>query len=270
MYAAREIFRNSPLQYVVLEIKYPYAPRLRQNGTRDDILIDLDDVLPIVKQQQHMTMTGQLGGPVSQQVEQVPNAYNTARTTRLAITANALTLDTTDYTTFEEFRRLAYRCLEALGKHAAPAAIDRVGLRYFDEVRVPDPIKDVRDWSGWVADPLVIAASIDSGHQAVGLQGLVQYTTGQHRSLTLRFAAVPDGSMISDEPLKRRDSPQNGPFFALDFDSFWEPPVDVSPGWDLESLMTVIDELHVPVGTTFQTVITEKLRDSVLRRDPNA
>jgi uncharacterized protein (TIGR04255 family) len=270
MYAAREVFRNSPLQYVVLEIKYPYAPRLRQNSTRDAILIDLDDVLPIVTQQQHVTMSGTVGGPVNQQVEQVPHAFNAARTTRLAITASALTLDTTDYTNFEEFRKLANHCLEALSKHASPAAIERVGLRYVNEIRVPDPVKDARDWSGWVADALVAAASIDSGHQTMGLQGVVQYATGEHRSLALRFGAALDGSLMGDGPLKRREYTQSGPFFALDFDSFWEPPVDVSPSWDLESLMTVIDELHVPVGATFQAVITDKLRDSVLRRDPDA
>jgi uncharacterized protein (TIGR04255 family) len=270
MSAAREVFPSSPLQYVVLEVRYPYAPRLRQDGTRDAILIELDDVLPIVKQQQHVTMTGPVGGLVNQQVEQVPRAFNAARTTALTIMANAITFDTTDYKTFEEFRALANRCLEALAKHASPAAIERVGLRYINEIRVPEPITDARDWSGWVTDALVAAAAINSDHRAAEFQGAVQYATGENRNLTLRFGAARDGTVIGDEPLKRRESPKEGPFFFLDLDSFWEPPVDASPSWDLETVMAVIDELHSPIDATFQAAITDKLRDSVFRRDPNA
>jgi len=269
MYPAREVFPSSPLEYVVVEIKYPYAPRLRQNETRDAILIELDDLLPIVKPQPHVTMTGVVGGPVSQQVEQVPRASNTSRTIGLTVMPNALTLDTTHYSTFEEFRLLVTRCLHALGKHTSPAAIERVGLRYVNEVRVPDPIEDVRDWSGWVADALVAAATVDSGHLATELQGAVQYTTGEHRKLTLRFGAVHQGSLIGDGALKRREPIKDGPFFFLDLDSYWEPPADESPSWDAEAVMTVIDELHVPVGAMFQAAITDKLRDSVLRRNPD-
>lgn len=268
MYAAREVFPNSPLEYAVAEVRYPYAPRLRQDGIRDAILLELEDLFPILKPVQLLTVTGAVGGPVSPQFDQVPRAFSRSRRTGLAVTANALTLDTTDYNTFDEFRSMINRCLLAVDKHASPAALERVGLRYVNEIRVPEAIIDARDWRGWVADVLVGPATLDNSHGALELQGAVQYTTGQDQRLTFRFSAAREGSVVGDGPLRRRNTPGSVPFFVLDLDSYWEPPTDMSPTWASETVMKIIDELHEPVGAAFQSAITDKLRESVLRRNP--
>lgn len=266
MYADREVFLNPPLVYVAAEVRYPYAPRLRQQDIRDAILIDLEDLFPILRSQPQLTMTGIVGGAVSQQMDQVTRAFNRPSNAAVSVTANTLTIDTTAYEEFTEFRSVISRCLAAVDQHASPAAIERVGLRYINEVRVPENITDVREWRGWIADALVDVPAMTADYQAVNLQGAVQYTTGEHRSLTFRFAAAPAGSMIGNEPLKRRHFPPEGPFFALDLDSFWQPPPDESPDWALDTIMTVMDQLHGPIGATFQSAITDKLRDTVLRR----
>lgn len=266
MYAAREVFPNSPLEYVAAEVRYPYAPRLHQAAIRDAILLDLEDIFPILRPQQHLTVTGTLGGPVSQQVDQIVRAFSRSGTTGLGLTASALILDTTGYSTFEDFRLTLSRCLAAVDKHASPAAIERVGLRYVNEIRVPDTIKDARDWRGWISDRLVDVTTIDKQHEVVGLQGAVEYTTGNDRSLTLRFNSAQEGTVIGNEPLKRLDPQPKGPFFVLDLDSFWQPPTQASPLWSVETIIAAINELHDPVGATFQSAITDKLRDSVLRR----
>ncbi len=265
MYAGREVFPNSPLEYVAAEVRYPYSPRLRQQDVRDAILVELEDLVPILRSQQRLRMSGIAGGAVSQELDQFTRAFNRASTLAVAVTANTLTVDTTTYEEFPAFRSVLDRCVSALDKHASPAAVERVGLRFINEVRVPSAITNVRDWHGWITDGLVDVAALNPDHEAVSLEGAVVYTTGEHRSLTFRFVAAPAGSMIGNEPLKRRRPSPDGPFFALDLDSFWQPPVEASPAWAVETIMAVLDQLHEPIGATFQSAITSKLRDTVLR-----
>lgn len=266
MSSGREVFPDPPLEYVAVEIRYPYAPRLRQQGVSDAILIELDDLFPILRPQPHLTMTGIVGGAVDQHVEQVTRSFNRSSTSAVSVTANALTVDTTAYQKFSPLRSIVSRCLSAVDKHASPAAIERIGLRYVNEIRVPVPIADVRDWRGWVADSLVDAAAVISDHKAINLQGIIQYEIGANRLLTLRFAAAPSGAVVSNEPLKRRRQSPGGPFFVLDIDSFWQSPSEETPNWDTEAIMSAIDQLHEPVGSAFQDIITDKLREVVLRR----
>lgn len=267
MYPGREIFFNAPLEYVAAEVRYPYAPRLRQQDIRDAILMELGDLFPILRPGQHLTLTGQVGGPVSQEVDQVSRAFNRASNAAITVTASALTIETTCYKEFADFRAIVLRCLTAIQQHATLAAIERIGLRYVNEVRVPDRITDLREWRGWIADPLANVIALGSDQQAVVAQGAVQYATGEHRNLTLRFATALEGTgVIGDDPLKRRHPTTSGPFFALDIDSYWQPPPQQSPDWDAQVIMAVIDELHEPIGMAFQSAITEQLRDVVLRR----
>ena len=205
-------------------------------------------------------------GTVSQQLDQVSRAFNRSSKAGVGVTANALTIGTTAYEDFTKFRSVVSRCIAALDRHVSPAAIERVGLRYVNEVRVPAEIRDVRDWDSWISNALVGASATIPDHKAVSLQGMLQYEIGADRSLVLRFAAAPEGAVIGNEPLIRRHPSPEGPFFALDLDSFWQPPADAPADWNTDEIMTVLDELHAPVGSAFQAAITGKLRDTVLRR----
>jgi uncharacterized protein (TIGR04255 family) len=268
MYPGREVFLNPPLQYVVAEIKYPYAPRLRQPEVRDAVLLQLEDLVPILRPLPRLVMTGIVGGPVSQQMDQVNKAFNRASTLGVTVTANALTIDTTAYVEFTEFRPVLLRAVEALDQHGLPAAIERVGLRFINEIHVPAKIANVRDWHGWVAEALLAPATIDSDHEPEIIQSRVEYRIGDNRKLAFTFASASDGAVIGNEPLKRRSPPPGGPFLAIDIDSFWQPPVEASEAWHAKTVARLIDELHDPVGAAFQAAVTDKLRESVLRQ-PN-
>jgi uncharacterized protein (TIGR04255 family) len=267
MYKRREVFANTPLEYVAAEIKFPYAPRLRRQDLRDAILIDLEDLFPILRTQEQVTMTGPAGGPLTQQVDQVSRGLNKASDASVLLTTTAVVIDTTAYREFSDFRRIVERCLGAVDAHVPIAAVERVGLRYIDEVRVPSPIEDARDWRGWLANSVIEMAGANPDERAVISQGAVQYSTGEFRKLVFRFASSLQGTGLSiGELLRRRRAATDGPFFLLDFDSFWEPPSDHVLDWRLDDIMAIVDSLHDPIGMTFQSVITDQLRDVVLRR----
>lgn len=271
MYPGREIYPNAPLEYVAVEVRYPYAPRFRQQETLDSVLLDVQDLFPIIRQQGQIRLAGAIGGPLTQQVDQVSRAFNRASTTAVLITSTALTVDTTSYTEFENFRAVVARCVQAASEHGSIAAVERIGLRYVDEIRVPSAVADARDWRGWISDDLLAGINLGGDAGASLMEGGVQFSTGNERVLAVRYVASPQGTgVIGDGPLRRRHPLTEGPFFALDLDSYWQPTPEDAPAFEPALILDTIDALHAPVGATFQRAITDRLREEVLRRDSHA
>lgn len=50
----------------------------------------------------------------------------------------------------------------------------------------------------------------------------------------------------------------------MDIDSFWAPS-DGFPEFDIEMLLAMCDDLHAPVRSLFERLITDRLRKEVLR-----
>jgi uncharacterized protein (TIGR04255 family) len=271
VYPGREMFSNAPLEYVAAEIRYPYAPRLRQQETLDAVLLELEDLLPVLRSGPQLTVTAAVGrdggGGMSQQLDQVSRAFNKSSTTSVMVTATALTIDTTSYKEFDDFREMIRRAVDAVMTHAKIAAIERIGLRYINEIRVPDEVRDVRDWKNWVDESLIEVVKLGGDYAAAIAEGAVQYITGDHRRLVFRYVASLQGTgVIGNDPLKRRHPPVEAPFFVLDLDSYWQPPTDQVPDFAAETIMKAVDDLHQPIGVTFQRAITDHLRSEVLRR----
>jgi uncharacterized protein (TIGR04255 family) len=199
-------------------------------------------------------------------LDQIVRAFNKASDAAMAVNANVLTVDTTRYGEYEDFKRMVVRCLEAVTEHGRVSVVERIGLRYVNEIRVPATISDARDWSGWVNPSLVEFVSANAECRPVAAQSVVQYLGDGHTSLAFRFGASPEGQgVIGNDPLRRRSVPPDGPFFVLDLDSYFQPPTDEAPDWQLDTLVETMDMLHKPIGATFQSAITERLRDEVFR-----
>ena len=63
--------------------------------------------------------------------------------------------ETTAYREFDDFRMGVTAVCEALiGANVRPALV-RVGLRYIDEIRVPEPVTDARAWDKWIDSSVV-------------------------------------------------------------------------------------------------------------------
>lgn len=259
-YPRREVYTNSPLQLVAAEVRYPYAPRLRRQETLDALQIDLEDVLPIRRTVKQMSVEVNPAGEVNQQNEDIFRLFNRSFTTSAAITPTALTVETTSYTEFSDFRSLVQTVLEAVETSRGPTVVERIGLRYIDEVRVPNAISTSDDWRGWIADDLTSPVAIAPG-QISTFQGAIETVTGADQKLVLRYAALNGTGVVGSDPLKRRDNPETGPFFVIDVDSFWEPSsAEHFIDYDSKQLVQRFVELHEPTGTAFQRTLTDRLR----------
>lgn len=260
MYPNREFFPNAPLALVAAEIRFTDAARLRQQQTKDQVTIALEERFPFAEPLRRADINLTPGGPPQLQERLGVVLKNASSTESVTIMSESLTYETTAYTTFEELLEAVAAACHALVEEKVRPAVMRVGLRYIDEVRVPDPITDVRMWGKWIDERLM-------GHLAVGpddvpataTQSVSTYDLGEGRGLNFRYAALDQGPVVVPQFLKR-SAIESGPFFVLDFDGFHDfsgqEPVPLSSEIVRDSLSAV----HGPCGTAFQRSITDEAR----------
>jgi len=74
-----------------------------------------------------------------------------------------------------------------------------------------------------------------------------------------------DGYAVDPGGELKRSAPVPGAFFLLDIDSYWTPSEGI-PEFDVGQLLTTSEDLHAPVRRLFESLITDELREEVLRR----
>ena len=260
MYPNREVFPESPLALVVAEIRFTDAARLRQQETRDAITIALEDLFPFAEPLQLTDVSLALN--VAPQIQQRIGVVlkNATSTETVTITSESLTYETTAYTDFSNLLQAVKASCDVLVAAMVRPALQRVGLRYIDEVRVPEVVTDVRQWGKWIDGRLIAPADVGPDEVVpMMMQGVTTYDLGEGKGLNTRYAALNQGPVVVPQHLQRpRFEP--GPFFVLDFDGFrdfaGEPATPLSSSVVSGSLSAV----HAPCGTAFQRSITDDAR----------
>lgn len=273
-----EIYPNAPIQLVAFEVRYPFTPRLAAPGTLASIHESLGTELPIVEQVNEQMVAFTVGGAESPVPVPAPRSvfrlFDRAKTTLASVSGTNLTVETSAYGGFGPYLALIEKVLAAVVEAAHPFGVERLGLRYVDEIRVPLFGKERPDWGPYVHHALLAAGDLaDLVPQDLvpeSWQGAVQFGHDDKRSMVLRFGALDGLAVTSDGPLKLARQFEPGPFFLLDIDSYWARQEEEIVEFDVSSLAEQTRELHAPVRALFEAVITEKLRDDVLRKEVSA
>ncbi|OON72949.1 TIGR04255 family protein [Streptomyces tsukubensis] len=261
MYPKREIFPRSPLVYVTAEVALSYEPTINRVEVRDLFAEAIRSHLPVLSQ------GFAVSPPSSDSSDDEPpqtlptlRAFNTRRTSSARLKATSLTFETVTYQGFEAFSDCVAVSLNALAECVPQALVERAGVRYVNELRLPQQGgEDVPSWDKWVAPELLAGTHLLAGGHPAGSMGTALYHLGEDDWVALRWGDVDGLSIVDrDVPLHRQEVPR-GRFFALDIDSFWEPPepVRLNPG----DLMNCYSRLRPPAGELFQASITENARE---------
>jgi len=240
--------------------------------------------MPLSNPATRTNVTAMAGGPTQMTTSTSPRFTSRDRTTSVTFHSEALVLETTRYGRFERLLDLLTLALDARMEVGPLDGLERVGLRYIDEIRVPEAAEEPAAWAAWVDASLLGPAPVVSplGLRAVQWQGLAVFASGLANpagetapaaqgvtgndgadSLVLRYGPAVGYAVDPGGELKR-SAPPPGPFFLLDIDSFWTPGEQVPP-LDRDELLTCVQRLHVPVRTLFESLISERLREEVLR-----
>lgn len=276
MTASREIYPRAPLALVVVEVRFPseasglLLDTAQQRQIRD-LLGDHDWVIEGAVQQE-FELAVEPGGSVTQTVRTTPTPRFTVRDRTLAVTAapTSLRIETTRYDEYNNFRKLLRRVFAAISDVAQPDGVARIGLRYIDEIRVPTiRAGDFAAWSEWVHSsltaPSLPGTLADLEPTRGPWNGVAQYGFGEDRYLVFRYGPGEGFAVTPEGPLRRRPKPRPGPFFVMDFDSYWEP--GGLPEFDPDSLVDTCDLLHTPASALFEGFVTDRLRDEIFRKD---
>lgn len=256
---------------MAIEVRHqPSEPLERKQVTLLSTL--LRDLLPLPSEMNEVSVILQKdpnGQPIPQQVfNTFPRWTSRNKRTALSIRPDSLVVETTDYGNYDRVRDLLDVALSARLTVATPAGVERIGLRYIDEIRVPSDNGGVMPtWEQWVDPSLLGPAHIGSALSLMPAlnEGLFVFSGESNRALVLRYGAQSDYA-VQSTPELRRPLPPPGPLFKLDIDSFWQSGDEV-PEFDKNLILEQADALHEPVRGVFESLITDRLREEVLRHD---
>ncbi|MGH3220760.1 MAG: TIGR04255 family protein [Streptosporangiaceae bacterium] len=260
----REIYPNPPIVLVAVEARHPDAPLLSP-GEQSEMKRLLASAFPLPQPLRNTRLQATPGAPTTIENEVVPRFATRDQTTAVTFGAQSVVLETTKHQTFEHLSALVRVSVEARQKVAPVDGLMRLGLRYVDEVRVPDICDGATGWAEWVDASLLGPATVGAqlGLVPEQWQGATVFGRGGGRQVTVQygpregFAVMPGGAL-------QRSTPPPGAFFLLDIDSYWVATGEV-PEFTAEAIVELCSDLHEPVSRLFESLITDRLRTEVLR-----
>lgn len=268
--AESEIYPNAPIEFVACEVQFPVSPSLTSDEALRVLHAALFDWLPLVQPEVETTL---MFGPAGQQpplTSQHLRFLSRDRRFCVVVSSSRVSVETTAYPGWRDFRVMVERALAAVAKTEAPVpGLTRVGLRYIDEIRVPDPGPDGGRWTHYIDPRLSGAATVSlAGRPPADMQAALQFDLGEGHAAVVRYGAR-RGQAVGDAPLRRRGSHgSEEEYFLFDVDSFWLAPADSLPEFSVDAAMTIANRLHEPVRNIFEASITDDLR-AILRRAPS-
>lgn len=260
--------RTSHLRHLAGDASGQHAHRQRGGGRAEG---EVRRALPLTSREQVTQFEMQAradGGQPNTRALTEEHLRLSARDKRTSVTyaPSSITIETTKYETWDDLRALAETGLAARMDVAPVDGVERIGLRYVDEVRIPGDERP--DWRSWIEPQLAPPAlEVAAGALVVQQQqSVVQYATERAGvSVVLRYGAVDGPSVIQAIPLVRPEAPSSSPFFLVDTDASWTPgPGAEVPPLDPGSVLAEADVLHSYVKELFEASLTDQLRSEVL------
>ena len=208
MYPNAEVFGSPPVVAVVAEVRFTDAPRIRQQDTLDAVAIAVERRFPLTEPLTGVNLAN-AGPGVPPRVEPRQGILlrNGDSTESLTLTASTLTYETTDYVGLAAIETAMVAACRALVDAQVASSVQRVGLRYIDEIRVPEPPADARGWGKWIDGSLLGPLAVTPDHvPSRGIQGLAAFDLGGRAGLNVQYAAFANGSATLPQHLRRRPS----------------------------------------------------------------
>lgn len=189
---------------------------------------------------------------------------NLESTTQLTWSDSAVTVSTTDYQGFDDFSGMLEGALAAVIEVSTPPAVERIGLRFINELRPPLEGPGLRQWQQWLNPAVLSFADGVSGAASsfdpdlTGFQTAFSVATGEQYSIAVRIQAIDGPPVVGNSPL-RRTLAANGPFVLLDLDGHWDGATSKDP-FQPSDVLHSVSVLHQTIEDIFLWATTSELR----------
>jgi uncharacterized protein (TIGR04255 family) len=239
---------GSPLELVVCEIRFETKVSVSESKTALDLHESLggpEGLFQRVDPVQQQTLTMMVGAPPNLESRGLSGWRFSAETGgwTLSVMPEHVALETTAYTTWENFREQLHPVIAATEAVIAPGFAQRLGLRYIDRIRELQ-LKAPADWAPYIAPELLgFAASPNLGPALRNAQQQLLLDLDEGFFCTLRhgFVVEDDGEPTVD--------------YLLDYDLFREG----GRRFDREDLIAALDHLSAAGLQLFQASVTDDL-----------
>ncbi|MER6773115.1 TIGR04255 family protein [Streptomyces bacillaris] len=259
----REIYPNPPLALNVVELRHTATPALT-DADQATLKASLTDTFPLARPARRVNVTMSAAGINEEQL--LDARYMTRdNTTAVTFRPDAIVVETTRYERRSNLRELLRKAVEARQKAAPADGIERLGVRYINEVRAPD-IESPQDWTKWITPALTSIATLqsDGDRNARSWQGMAVF--GDTASGAVLRHGLFEGYAVNPAGDLRRATPPPGPFYLVDLDCYWAPQ-DETPPLDWEHVESQFDTTALRAYSLFEQLITDEYRQEVLRHD---
>lgn len=248
------VFAEAPLQLVVAEVSFPSQDTSVQVGA-------LDAIRSVLGQDASVELAPSLVRVDPSASEPQTALFRvSSKNATVAITAwrGALVLEHSDYLRWSDFRVLIESLAEGLVEVGAPSGVQRVGLRYVDEVHVPTQIEKVSDWAPYV-DAAFLALPNWAAVSVAAITGAMALERGESITTNVRFATFTGRALNTGGPLRLRQRPET-PAFLLDVDAVFAPPQVDPSGVVPRRLLEIFDTLHREADQVFDRAFTDEAK----------
>ncbi|MYS10484.1 TIGR04255 family protein [Streptomyces sp. SID6041] len=264
----REVYPKPPVALVAVEVRHPSAAPL--SGTQEaEAKRSLAPLTPISKPVQTQTVlltTGPSAATSDVTSETFPRFLSRDKSLSVTFRPDAFVVETTRYSRYEALRELTLAALETRQKVAPVDGVERIGIRYINEIRVPS-IEAPTEWCEWM-DPAVAGPVSLRTSQKLTLnswQGIALFGDPATEATTVRYGPL-EGYAVNPGSDLRRKTPPPGPFFLVDIDSFWTPREE-TPSATAETILPRLNNLNESARVLFESLITDRLRNEVFRNE---
>lgn len=258
--APRFQLTNHQLAHVLCQIRFSTVLRINQ----DDAVIAFQEAIrqtyPRYAKQQAMAM---LITPQGVQQQPAPAAQHRFDDSdgifTVVLTPDFVALETSRYTDIDDFVERIVALASAVQEHYAPAEIERVGLRFINELRFAgDPREQMREA---ISPALLGAAGSDELVSAVTGAQQVLELTGDDSRMLVRHGLFPQGTTVDPLGQAQTPSPQHAqPFYLMDIDAFVEHNVRYS----VDGIEATVREFNDDIRSLFAWGVREEYRRDTL------
>ncbi|MFF2816343.1 TIGR04255 family protein [Kitasatospora cineracea] len=258
----REVYPNAPVVLVAIEVRHPTAEPLAKAAIAD-LKRSLAREFPLYMPATTLTFTVSPTG-MAQDPQTAPRYVSRDKTASVTFREDAIVVETTRYEHYERLREMAALAVDVRQRVAPVDGVERIGLRYINEVRVPE-LRSSADWAEWVAPALAGPTALDppTGLDLNTWQGTAIFGDPTGSGAAVRHGSF-EGYAVNPGGDLKRPAPAPGPFFLIDIDSYWTAQGE-TPNVEQEELLTCLDGLNSYVKVLFEGLITDRLRNEVLR-----
>ncbi len=257
------VYKSSPLTLALCQVKFARTLSVASASDVAPFQRAIQDDYPILA-----------GGMVEVNIEVVPSGVRLPQgqpadrwqfadlddNWKVILAPDFLAIETRDYGDFGSFLERLKRALAALMEHINPPLINRIGLRYINEIRLSG-----LPWSSVIRPELlgVLAVPPFAENLRQSFQELV-FRYDQAYGINIQHGLFPVGTVVRPKPgVEVSDQP----FYLLDLDAYWESPTQGGELPDIESICRRVKEFNRANYRLFRWCVAEEYvsRFGVLR-----